>query len=274
MSNTEQVQNTREILTRQGAPAGVRIGYGALSEQFGELRLPAGVGPFPVIVAIHGGCWRAMHTLDYMGHISADLTESGVATWNIEYRRLGQDGGGWPGTYQDVGNAIDHLRQLATGFPLDLRRVIVTGHSAGGHLALWAAGRRRLTRESELYAADPLQLIGVAPLAAVTDLQAGGTACDDEAQAMYGTVEKLSQTSPPCMLPLGMPVIVIHGEDDLSVPAQQAISYVEAAERSGDRPRLCLLSGADHFVIVDPRSSYWPRVKDEIISLLPAADRQ
>ena len=84
MGSNEQEQNTREILTRPGPPADHRVAYGPESEHYGDLRLPTGEGPFPVVVVIHGGCWRAMHTLDYMGHVCADLTAAGVATWNIE----------------------------------------------------------------------------------------------------------------------------------------------------------------------------------------------
>lgn len=273
MSN-EPIVNTREILTRPGPPGDHRIAYGLGPAQFGDLRLPNGAGPFPVVVVIHGGCWRALHTLEYMGHLSADLTAAGVATWNIEYRRLGQDGGGWPGTYLDVARAIDHLRKLAADFPLDLRRVVVTGHSAGGHLALWAAGRHRLTPESELYSADPFPLAGAVPLAGLTDLQMTGTACDEELPQMYGSDDTLTQTSPVAMLPLGLPVVIIQGEEDLPVPPGQATAYLEAAVRHGDRPRLCLLPEADHFVIVDPCSSIWPRIRTEILSLIPDLHRQ
>lgn len=269
MGSVEPPSNTREILTRPGPPADHRIAYGPMSEQFGDLRLPPGARLFPVVVVIHGGCWRAAHSLDYMGHISADLSAAGVATWNIEYRRLGQEGGGWPGTYLDVASAIDHLRALAGQFPLDLRQVVVTGHSAGGHLALWAAGRRRIPAGSGLYRPDPLPLVGVASLAGLTDLTLTGTACDEEAPQMRGPEGALSETSPGAMLPLGLPVVIIQGEEDQPVPPLQATSYLEAAEKSGDRPRLCLLPGVDHFVIVDPRSSVWPRIKTEILSLLP-----
>jgi len=277
MADNETQPSSREILTRPGPPADHRLAYGPDPEQFGDLRLPKGAtgdGPFPVVVVIHGGCWRAMHSLDYMGHVCADLTAAGVATWNIEYRRLGQEGGGWPGTYLDVAAAIDHLRELARQYPLDLRRVVVTGHSAGGHLALWAAGRRQVPRGSLVHQDDPLPLSGVVPLAGLTDLTLSGTACDEEAPRMRGADDTLNQTSPIAMLPLGLPVVIIQGEDDQPVPPAQATTYVAAAERSGDRPRLCLLPQTDHFVIVDPHSSVWPRIKTEILHLLADQDPQ
>jgi acetyl esterase/lipase len=264
------IPTSREILTRPAPPADHRHVYGPEPEQFGDLRLPVGAGPFAVVVVIHGGCWRSMHSLEYMGHLSADLTAAGVATWNIEYRRLGQTGGGWPGTYLDVGRAIDHLRLLAEQYPLDLRRVVVTGHSAGGHLTLWAAGRTGIPPASQLHLPNPLPVSGAIPLAGLTDLNLTGTACDEELSRMRSPTGEPGQTSPIAMLPLGLPVTVIQGEADEAVPPIQATTYITAAERSGDRPRLVLFPDADHFVIVDPRSSRWPEVRAEILGLVPA----
>lgn len=266
---SQEAVGSREILSRPAGKADHRISYGVESEQFGDLRLPAGAGPFPVVVVIHGGCWRARHSLEYMGHVCADLTAAGIATWNIEYRRLGQDGGGWPGTYQDAARGIDHLRHLAEQFPLDLHRVVVTGHSAGGHLALWAAGRPRIPPESELYFSDPLPIVGAVPIAGLTDLARTGTACDEETPQMRGPVGMASLTSPIEMLPLGVPVTIIQGDADEPVPPIQATSYLEAAQASGERPRLVMLAGTDHFVVVDPLSTVWPLVRAEILSLIP-----
>jgi acetyl esterase/lipase len=125
------------------AQADHRIYYGTNLVQFGDLRLPKGPGPHPVAIVIHGGAWGSAVALHYTSVLSAALTCAGVATWNIEYRRIG-GGGGWPTTFQDVAAAADFLRVLATHFPLDLNRVVATGHSAGGHLSLWLAARHRL----------------------------------------------------------------------------------------------------------------------------------
>jgi acetyl esterase/lipase len=132
-----------------------RIAYGKDPSQFGELWLPAQPGKAPVVVMIHGGCWLDSYGLDLMNGLAGDLRERGVAVWNIEYRRLGQPGGGYPGTFQDVAAAVDALRGLAARYPLDLGHMAAVGHSADGHLALWAAARRRLPAASPLRAPDP-----------------------------------------------------------------------------------------------------------------------
>ena len=126
-------------------PADHRLSYGDDPNQSAELRLPIGPGPHPVVVLIHGGCWKADYaTLRDLAPMGDALKAVGIASWNVEYRRLGQPGSGWPGTYADIGHGIDQLRQVAPKYRLDLTRVAVVGHSAGGHLAMWAAMRQRL----------------------------------------------------------------------------------------------------------------------------------
>jgi acetyl esterase/lipase len=275
----EEKTDSREILRRPPPPADRRLPYGKAPQQFGDLRLPKGPAgvAFPVVVVLHGGCWLAEYGHEYMGHLSADLTAGGVATWTLEYRRLGEEGGGWPGTFDDIADGIDHLRQLARDYPLDLGRVVVTGHSAGGHLALWAGGRGRLSTGSPLHRPNPLPLAGLVPIAGLTDLTLPGTACDAELPRIRGPLESLTETSPRAMLPLGVPVTLIQGEADTAVPALQATSYATAAAAKGDRPQLVLLPDADHFVVVDPTSSVWPRIRAEILGMVakdPASSTQ
>ena len=153
-----------------------RILYGSDPLQFGEMRLPQSSGRHPVAVVIHGGCWKSKHgeliaDLRNTAPLSSALTSRAIATWNIEYRQTDNPGGGWTGTFEDVANAIDYLRVLAKAYPLDLNRVVVVGHSAGGHLGTWAAARHRLSKASPLFSKEPLRVAGVVNLAGPTDLE-------------------------------------------------------------------------------------------------------
>jgi acetyl esterase/lipase len=268
-----QNQSSRSILTRPTPPSDHRIQYGKDPLQFGELRLPKGSGPHPVAVIIHGGCWLSEYGLSYMGHLAADLTGAGIATWNLEYRRVGDDGGGWPGTFQDVALGADHLRTLAKTYPLDLNRAIAMGHSAGGHLVLWLAARKRLPKESPLYVADPLPFRGIVGLAAIPDLGSTGTACDQSViRLMSGPPEELrsrhQQASPIELLPLGVRQTLIHGETDNLVPVSMSKDYAEAAKRKNDDVKFVAIENASHFELVDPSSSAWPKVKEEVLDIL------
>src|SRR5262245_47737504 len=162
-----------EMLQRSVQPPRLRLTYGDDPAQFGELWLPDGAGPFPVVLLVHGGCWRsALPGLEFVRSFAAALRARGLAVWNVEYRRLGDDGGGYPGTLLAVATAADFLRELARRHPLDLERVVAVGHSAGGHLALWLAGRPRIADSSPLRARDPLRLQHVFSLGGLGDLKA------------------------------------------------------------------------------------------------------
>ncbi|MEO8993287.1 MAG: alpha/beta fold hydrolase, partial [Rhodanobacter sp.] len=242
-------------------PPAKRITYGSASQQFGELRLPEGPGPFPVVVLVHGGCWMAAYDYVYMTRMAAWLAQRGVATWTIEFRRVGDDGGGWPGTFLDVANATDALRHIAKTEPLDLKRVYAAGHSAGGQLALWLATRPRLAKDSELYRPDPLPMHGVLGLAAVTDLYAYRQGPPDSChgavdQVMGGSPKeyprRYAETSPRQWLPLGVPQVFIQGDHDPIVAPAPVRSYVEAAKAAGDRAELLTLPNAGHFEASTP----------------------
>src|SRR4051794_8801364 len=154
-----KLESFTDLLAKPREQADARIAYGSDPNQFGDLWVPAGKGPFPVVVLIHGGCWQAaLPGTILMDYMAADLRAKGVAVWNLEYRRLGQAGGGYPGTFLDVAAGVDKLRNLAKARNLDLSRVVVAGHSAGGHLTAWTAGRGRLPRTSPLHAGKPLPI--------------------------------------------------------------------------------------------------------------------
>lgn len=268
----------RQLLDRPREKAGARAAYGADPLQFGELWLPEGRGPHPVAVLIHGGCWRAdLPGLELMDYMAADLRRSGVAVWNLEYRRLGPEGSAYPRTFQDIAQGVDHLRTLAGSNRLDLDRAVFVGHSAGGHLALWAAGRPRLPRASPLHRAEPLRPAGVVTLAGINDLQAfraagpdrcGGPEVIDRLVNAAGRTAPFSDTSPANLLPIGVPQLVVSGALDPIVPSRFGRDYAAAAVRSGDRARVLDLKTAGHFELIDPNSAAWPEIRAGIESFL------
>jgi acetyl esterase/lipase len=279
-----QTLSTQEVTHMPQAKADRRIPYGSDPLQFGDLRMPdshpsktgQGGAPnrFPVAIVIHGGCWSAEYDLAYMGNMSAALAKAGIATWTIEYRRVGDTGGGWPGTFQDVARAADYVRELAKQYPLDLKRVVAVGHSAGGHFALWLAARHKLPKTSELYASDPIVLRGVVSLAGIADLAQAGAenVCGDMAYQLMGGqpdafASRYQQGSPAELLPLGVKEILIHGESDKLVPHKLSVEYESRARKSGDDVKLVSVPGAGHFELVVPTSAAWKIVEGAVVGL-------
>lgn len=248
-----------------------RITYGNEPDQFGDLRVPAGPGPHPVVMVLHGGRWQASVTLGGISPACASLAEQGVAVWNVEYRRLGIEGGGWPGTWQDVAAAADALRSFAAEHRLDPSRVVVLGHSAGGPLALWLAGRHRLPSTNALFRENPLALRGAISMAGVNDLRTAwarnmgeGVLNELLGGGPQAFPERYASTSPPDLLPFGIPQLLVHGTADTMVDVSVSQDYARAAQSRGDDARVVLLDGADHFQIRDPATSAWPRVRDAV----------
>lgn len=255
-----------------------RIHYAAESPlQFGDLRLPDGPGPHPVAIMIHGGGWKGHIDIDHFGKAAKGLTDAGIATWSLEYRRIGNKGGGWPGTFQDIAHGTDHLRELAEKYPIDLDRVIAIGHSAGGHFALWLASRSKLKETDELYIANPLKIKGVLGLAAVPDLKFRYSDmcktpdnCDDTIQKlMGGTPEqypaRYQQGSPIENLPLNIPQILFYGGRD----EWTRTHFYHEARAAGDDVRLINAPSSGHFEMIDPDSPQtWHLVNDAAHDLI------
>lgn len=259
----------KEMLARPVPTATAKLSYGPLPQQFGELWLPDGAGPHPLVVLVHGGCWQAsIPAFALMNHMAEALRKEGIAVWNVEYRRLGEDGGGYPGSFADVATSLDHVRALAGPHRLDPGRVVLAGHSAGGHLALWAAARHRLPAGSPLYAADPLPVRKVVTLAGINDLadyRARGPNCGgaETVEALVGFTGRggaaaFADTSPAALLPLGVPQVVVSGSLDRIVPDSFGRAYANLAAAAGDRVRQVTLPEAGHFELVDPASGAWP----------------
>lgn len=249
---------------------GDRRTYGPAPEQFADLRLPPGDGPHPVAVVIHGGYWRAAYGLGLMDALAAALTADGWATWNIEYRRIGQPGGGWPNTLLDVAAAADHLRTLAVPHRLDLGRVSTIGHSAGGHLALWLAARHRIAAGHALHTPTPLSVARVVSLAGVADLNqafdlnlGGGVVRELLGGTPAAVPDRYAAASPAALLPLGPGVrqVLIHGAEDAIVPLVVSTAYQQAAAAKGDRAELIAVPDIGHFEVIAPEGAAWAAIR-------------
>lgn len=231
-------------------------------------------GLMPVVVLVHGGFWQAGYDRTLMDPLVVDLTARGWPVLNVEYRRVGQQGGGWPGTLEDLAAAIDLLATdpAVAEAGVDPTRVVVVGHSAGGHLALWSAARAGLPEGAP--GADPAVVpIGVVGQAAVSDLvrgaeqDLGGGAC----QSLLGgepseVPERYEVASPAARLPLGVPTVLVHGTGDDLVPKDQSETYAAEAGAAGDDVQLVILQG-DHFDHLDPTSRSWQAVIDSLAGL-------
>lgn len=243
-----------------GLPQG-RLTYGDDPSQYAELSRPAGE-PRGVVVVLHGGFWRAEYGLDLGRPLAADLTGRGWVTLNVEYRRVG-DGGGVPETLDDVAAAIDLLARTDLG--LDLTTVVTLGHSAGGHLAAWAASRGRDERW-----AGGVDVTAVVSQAGVLDLRAaaeegvGGSAVEDLLGHPYGPDDAI--VDPARQVPLDVPVWCVHGTSDPIVPPSQSVGYVEAATAAGAEATLVEVDG-DHFTVIDVSSTAWARTVEVLDSL-------
>lgn len=277
--DSKAVTSYQEIIKRAHQKPTHVIRYGEHRDQFAQLWLPEGKGPFPVMVLIHGGCWMEyINGLMLMPLMSEDLRKSGIAVWSIEYRRLGAAGGGYPGTFLDVARAIDYLREAAKTHPLDLTRVVIAGHSAGGHLALWAAGRKRIARTSSAYTNNPLNVLAAISLAGVVDLKAYRAADNKACPAKNinllvdakdrSNENYFADTSPAAMLPLDVPQVIVTGTKDNIVPAHFASEYTDAAKKAGDAVTLISVDNAGHFDVIDPESRAWKPIKAAITGYL------
>lgn len=241
----------------------MRISYGPHPDQFGELTHGAGARHPGVVVIVHGGFWRARYDLSLGRPLAADLAARGYTVWNLEYRRVG-GGGGWPGTFDDVAAGIDAL----AGLDVDTSRVVAVGHSAGGHLAAWAAGRPA----ARVPITGVVSQAGVLSLARCARDGVGGTAATDLMGGPPEAVAAYREADPIARVPLAAPVLCVHSRRDENVPFAQSEEYVAAASAAGAAARLAE-TGGDHFTLIDPASPDWAVVVDALPGLLDGPAR-
>ena len=250
----------------ESPPPAPLVRYGGHADHVANLHLPAeNGGPWPCVVLLHGGFWRERWDRTLMTPLAIALARSGFAAWNLEYRRVGQDGGGWPGTLEDVAAGFD---AVADHPELDPARVVAVGHSAGGHLALFLASRT----DGRVRPSAVVALAGVVDLgtAHALDLGSGAVA------ALLGggpneVPDRYRLADPAARLPLGVRQLLVHGTDDDVVPISLARGYAERARRAGDTVELLELPGVDHFDVVDERHTAWRSLVDRLSDLFETA---
>jgi acetyl esterase/lipase len=265
--HAQRLMSAADLGSLVAGPPTHRITYGPSPLQFVNLRLPKAPGPHPVVVFIHGGCWLSAFDIAHAGALEQAFADSGFAVWSIEYRRVGDAGGGWPGTFTDVARAADLLRTVAAQYDLDLNRVIAAGHSAGGAFALWLAARSRIAKASELYAPNPLRVRAVFGLAPAPDLERL-----HETGVCGNVIDKLMGGSPAAqadryaaaslmqLAPVGVPQTLLIGmKDQTWGPIGR--SYYARTQAVGDSTvRFIELPESGHFEMINPASSSWGAV--------------
>jgi len=265
-----------DLVKREKPQPDATISYGEDSMQKVDLWLPPATPGrhrrVPTVLMVHGGCWTtSIADRSLMNWIANDLRAAGYAVWNIDYRGVDRTGGGYPGTFRDAAQAADALIAHAARYDLDTKHVVAVGHSAGGHLALWLAGRTRLAKASPLHTARPLRIAHVVSLGGLPDLEA--TAASPDNGCGVEVVGKLvgapsatrpdvyADTSVPRLLPLRAPQDLVNGAEDKIIPLRLGTDYVRRAKAAGDRVTLHVVPATGHVELVAPESAAWAETK-------------
>lgn len=263
-----------DYMALRGPAPNATVRYGDAPSQYAELFLPPGQGPFPVAVLVHGGCWtKEFGGIAQLRNLAGALAARGIASWNVEYRRVDEPGGGYPGTYQDMTAALDALAAQAANHPLDLRRLVAVGHSAGGQLVQWMAARERIPASSPLYAPRSLPVRHVVSLGGLADLRREQalikSSCGRDLAELAGSPsgarpDVFSDTNAGDLLPNGGHTILVTGELDKIAPPRVAQEFAARARAAGDRAEVVILPGASHYDEVAASSASWPQVAQAI----------
>jgi len=256
-------------LSRSATAPDLTLRYGDLPDQVADVRLPSENGPRPLVVVVHGGFWKAEFDRAHAGPQSVGLADAGYVVATVDYRRVGQPGGGWPGTFDDLAALTDAVPELVkTALPdrVDTTRTVLVGHSAGAHLAAWAAARHRLPKESPWQRSDPLD-VSVVSLAGVLDLELSerlGLGGHAASRLLGGSPrhqrDRYALANPTALLPTGVRLIAVHGTGDDTVPVEMSRRYVDRAQTAGDQVELVEIDDCGHYEVIDPASAAWPAV--------------
>ncbi|WP_313174761.1 alpha/beta hydrolase [Massilia sp.] len=259
-----------DYMALTGPAPDAHVAYGPAPSQYAELFVPQGAGPFPVAVLVHGGCWTAKFGgIGQLRNMAGALRERGIAVWNVEYRRVDEAGGGYPGMYLDMQDALAALAKQGAAHPLDLERVIAVGHSAGGQLVQWIAGRARLPANSVLYRKDVLPVRAVVSLGGLADLRRERAlikeSCGRDTPELAGEPSRerpdvYADTNAAELMPNGTHTILVTGELDTISPPRVAHDYARRALAAGDSAEVVILPGASHYDEVAATSFAWPQV--------------
>lgn len=275
-----QLMTWDDLTSRPRPKPSETVSYGPDAMQKVDVWLPKGAGPFKTVLMVHGGCWQtSIADRSLMDWAAADLRDAGYAVWNIDYRGVDRDGGGYPGTFQDAASAADLLAKDAARFHLDTRRIVAVGHSAGGHLALWLAGRPKLPAGSLLAGGEPLRIDHVISLGGLPDLEATAASPDNGCgtevvgqlvgEKTAAHPDPFADTSVTRLLPLGVPQDLVDGREDRIIPYRLPVDYTAKARAAGDEVTLHTVPETGHVELVSPGSAAW----DETRALVKAAFR-
>lgn len=267
MAAAQKLIATSEINSLAAGPPDQKIEYGPAPQQFGNLRLPRTPGRHPLVIFIHGGCWLSAYDITHAGSIEQALADSGYAVWSIEYRRVGDEGGGWPGTFLDIAHGVDYVREIAAKYSLDLDHVVASGHSAGGEFALWLAARHKIPATSEVYVANPLKVSGVVALAPAPDLESlesAGT-CGKVIDKLIGgspadLAARYTAVSPMKLAPIAVPSTLIVGAQDRAFGPNGRGYFARAKEAGDTKVKLVEAPESGHFELIAPKTTTWPIV--------------
>jgi acetyl esterase/lipase len=259
---------SEDVLSRPLPPPGIRIAYGRDPNQFFHLRLPAGKSneKCSLVINIHGGFWRAQYNLDHAEHLCVALSAKGLATANLEYRSVGNDGGAWPGTFADIRAAYQFLVQHAPEHKLDAQNIVVMGHSAGGQLALCLAAH-------EPSVSRVISLAGAVDLQRCYQLHLSNDAVVDFLRGTPSDVPDHYREADPMQLSIpNARQWLIHGSADDVIPSSFSRDYVAAKQKRAGREKedahLLAIEGADHFDLIDPLSAAWKQVEKTVLDCI------